>query len=159
MRSVLLIGILAALAAPGGSSSATGCSGLSGKFAAVPGSAGAGNIVYRLSVHNGGSAVCILHGLPELRLLDTHGKRLPTKVVLDPRFAPKPLVLRPGKTASAMARFSPDVPGVGEPAVKGHCEPVAWTALVSAGGTTLVLPLRKPTSVCEHGRLTFTPYR
>ena len=158
MRWALLIGLLAALAAPGSSSAAT-CSGLSGKFAAVPGSAGAGNIVYRLSVHNGGSASCVLQGLPKLRLYALDGTPLPTHVGPDPRYVPKPFVLRPGKTASAMARFSPDVPGVGEPAVKGHCEPVAWTALVSAGGTTLVLPLRKPTSVCEHGRLTFTPYR
>ena len=134
LRWGLLIGILVVLAAPA-PSSAAGCAGLSGKFAAVPGSAGAGNIVYALD-----------------------GTPLPTHVALEPSYVAKPFVLRPGKTASAMARFSPDVPGVGEPAVKGHCEPVAWTALVSAGGTTLVLPLRKPTSVCEHGRLTFTPY-
>ena len=158
LRWGLLIGILVALAAPA-PSSAAGCSGLSGKFAVVPGSAGAGNIVYRLSMHNGGSASCVLQGLPKLRLYALDGTPLPTHVALEPSYVAKPFVLRPGKTASAMARFSPDVPGPGEPAVKGHCEPVAWTALVSAGGTTLVLPLRRPTSVCEHGRLTFRPYR
>ena len=158
LRFGLLVGILAVLAgAP--QASAAGCAGLTGKFAVVPGSAGAGNIVYRLSVHNGGSASCVLQGLPKLRLYALDGTPVPTHVLPDPRYVPTPFVLRPGKTASAMARFSPDVPGVGEPAVKGHCEPVAWTALVSAGGTTLVLPLRRPTSVCEHGRLTFRPYR
>lgn len=158
MRWGLLIGILVVLAgAP--QASAAGCAGLSGKLAAVPGSAGAGNIVYRLSVHNGGTSSCVLQGLPKLRLYALDGTPVPTHVLPDPRYVPKPFVLRPGKTASAMARFSPDVPGVGEPAVKGHCERVAWTALVSAGGTTLVLPLQRPTSVCEHGRLTFTPYR
>ncbi len=158
MRWGLLAVILAVLAgAP--QAFAAGCAGLSGHFAPVRGSAGAGNIVYTLSVHNGGTASCTLQGLPVLQLYGLTGMPVPTHVVRDPRFTPKPFVLRPGKTTAAMTRFSPDVPGPGEPAVKGRCEPEAYTVLVSAGGATLVLPIRPATSVCEHGRLTFTPYR
>jgi hypothetical protein len=157
MRFALLFGILGALAAPG-CSSAAGCSGLSGRFSVVLGSAGAGNIVYALRLHNGGSASCTLRGLPALRLLGASGKALSTHVLRDPRFkAGTSFVLRPGKTATATARFSPDVPGPGE--TGRQCEPVAHTARVSAAGLSVVVPLRPPTSVCEHGRLTFTTYR
>jgi Protein of unknown function (DUF4232) len=159
MRLALLAGILAALAVPGGSSAA-GCSGLTGRFSVVPGSAGAGNIVYALRLKDGGSQSCLLRGLPVLRLLGARGQALPTHIVLDPRFKQvRPFLLRPGKTATAMARFSPDVPGPGEPTSKKTCEPVAHTARVSAGGTSVVVPIRPATPVCEHGRLTFTPYR
>jgi hypothetical protein len=157
MRWGLLIGILVVLAAPAGASAA-GCPKLSGSFSVVRGSAGAGQISYTLRVKNGGTTPCVLQGKPALRLLGLRGKPLPTSVLLDSRFHARPFVLRPGKTASATARFSPDVPGPGEPVGK-TCEPVARTARVSAGGATIVVPLRPPTPVCEHGRLVFTPYR
>ena len=102
---------------------------------------------------------CLLRGLPQLRLLGIGGKALPTKVVPDPRYTPKPFVLRPGHATTAKARFSPDVPGPGEPVAGRHCEPVAHTARVTVGGTSVVVALHAPTSVCEHGLLTFTPYR
>ncbi|HWX09457.1 MAG TPA: hypothetical protein VNY33_05730, partial [Gaiellaceae bacterium] len=99
-----------------------------------------------------------LRGLPALRLLGAHGKSLPTNVVPDPRYHAKTFLLRAGKTASATARFSPDVPGPGEPVTK-RCEPLAYSAAVSAGGLLFVVPIRpRPTSVCEHGRLVFTTY-
>ncbi len=126
MRWGLLAVILAVLAgAP--QASAAGCAGLSGHFAPVRGSAGAGNIVYTLSVHNGGTASCTLQGLPVLQLYGLTGMTVPTHVVRDPRFTPKPFVLRPGKTATAMTRFSPDVPGPGEP--KGASRRPSLTAL------------------------------
>jgi Protein of unknown function (DUF4232) len=156
MRWALLIGLLAALAAPGCSSAAT-CGGLSGSFSVVPNSQGAGNILYTLRLKNGGSASCLLRGLPALRLLGAHGKPLPTHISLDPRYHARTFLLRPGRTATATARFTPDVPGPGETTV-GACEPVAHTARVTAGGATVVVPLRPPTRVCVHGHLTFTTY-
>jgi len=158
MRWALLIGLLAALAAPA-SSSASACGSLSGSFSVVPNSQGAGNILYTLRLKNRGSASCLLAGLPILRLLGTGGRALPTHISRDPRYkAPHPFLLRPGKTASATARFTPDVPGPGETTI-GACEPVAHTARVTAGAATVVVPIRPPTRVCVHGHMTFTPYR
>jgi len=157
VRWALLLGILVVLAAPA-CSHAAGCTAISGDFSVIRGSAGAGNIVYTLRLHNGGSQSCLLQGLPRLRLLGVGAKPLPTHVVADPRYVAKPFTLRPGHTTTAKARFSPDVPGPGEGHV-GRCEPVARTARVVAGGTTVVVPIHAPTSVCEHGLLTFTPYR
>jgi hypothetical protein len=157
VRWALLIGIVAAFAAPAGSQAA-GCQGLTGSFKVVPNSAGAGNIVYTLRLHKTGTGSCVLRGLPQVRLLGATGKPLPTKVLRDPRFTPKPFVLRPGHTAAAQARFTPDVPGPGEQQV-GPCEPVAHKLRVVAGGATVVVPIVPPTRVCVHGRMTFTPYR
>jgi hypothetical protein len=158
MRRLLLLSILVVLAAPACSHAATGCAGLTGSFKVVPGSAGAGNIVYALRLHKTGTGSCVLQGLPKVRLLGTGGKALPTKVLRDPRFTPKPFILRPGHTTTAQARFTPDVPGPGEQQV-GACEPVAHTLRVSAGGASLTVPILAPTRVCVHGRMTFTPYR
>jgi hypothetical protein len=161
MRLALLLGILVVLAAPAGSQAAGGCTRISGSFAAVPGSAGAGNVVYALRLRNKGTVACLLSRLPQVKLLAVAGKTpkaLPTKVVADPRFRPKVFLLRPGKSAAAQARFSPDVPGPGEAAAK-RCEPVAHYAAVVVAGSTVVMRVSPPTSVCEHGRLTFTPYR
>jgi Protein of unknown function (DUF4232) len=157
MRLALLLGIFAALAAPAGSQ-AGACSGIGGRFSVVRGSAGAGNVVYALRLHNSGPHACLLPGLPRLRLLGAGGRKLPTNVAADPRYKARPFVLRPGKVATAKARFSPDVPGKGESTSKA-CEPVARTARVFVPGTSVIVPLRPPTRVCEHGRLSFTPYR
>lgn len=158
MRLALLAAILAAVAAPA-QASAAGCPKLSGSFRVVTGSAGAGQISYTLRVRNGGSAPCTVRGLPAILLLGIRSQPLPTHVVRDPRFsAPRPFVIRPGKTASATARFSPDVPGKGEGSTKG-CEPIAHTARVAAGGARFVIPIKPVTRVCEHGSLVFTPYR
>jgi hypothetical protein len=163
MRRLLLLGIFAVLAAPACShaapNAASGCAGLTGSFKVVPNSAGAGNIVYTLRIHKTGTGTCLLQGLPKVRLLGATGAPLPTKVVRDPRFTPKPFVLRAGHTASAQARFTPDVPGPGEPTKGTSCEPVAHTLRVVAGAATVVVPVLPPTRVCVHGRMSFTPYR
>jgi uncharacterized protein DUF4232 len=158
MRWLLLLGILVVLAAPACSQAASGCTGLTGSFKVVPNSAGAGNIVYALRLHKTGTGTCLLQGLPKVRLLGTGGKPLPTKVLRDPRFTPKPFVLRAGHTATAQARFTPDVPGPGEQ-TPGPCEPIAHTLRVVAGGSTVVVAIHPATRVCVHGRMTFTPYR
>jgi hypothetical protein len=132
---------------------------LAGTFAAVPNSAGAGNIVYALRLRNVSPATCTVTGIPGVTLLDARGRRLPTHPVpAQPGALTAVLVrLAPGKTAVATARFSPDVPGVGEPVSGRRCEPVAATLLVRpSGGGTVRAPIRPPTSVCEHGGMTWT---
>jgi uncharacterized protein DUF4232 len=128
---------------------------LTGTFRVVPGSAGAGNIVYALRLRNTSTRTCFVSGLAQLRLLGKTGRALPTHVT--PAFRPGLtavlVTLRPGKSARAEARFSPDVPGVGEPVTGRQCEPTAYKLRVTPppGGGTLVAPVLPPTPICEHG--------
>ena len=134
---------------------------LAGSFTAVKGSAGAGNITYQLVLTNVSHAGCTLTGLPQGRLLGKSGKVLPTHVrAAFPGALTAVLVrLAPGKKAYAAARFSPDVPGVGEPTAGKKCEPTSWFFRVTAqGGGTTKVKIRPATPVCEHGRLQFSAY-
>jgi hypothetical protein len=158
---LLLAAGLAALALVGGGSSATvapcTASQLSGVFRVVPGSAGAGNIVYALRLTNMSTRTCFVSGVARLRLLGKTGRALPTHVVGVPRGALTAVRvdLQPGKSARAEARFSPDVPGPGEPVTGKQCEPTSYKVRVTPppGGGTLVAPILPPTPVCEHGGL------
>jgi len=151
--------------AAGGIHSSHPCTGamLDGTFKAIPGSAGAGNIVYRLRLANTGGAPCFVTGLPGVTLLDARGGKLPTRA----RFAGRPgmltavmVPLRPGSgSATLTARFSPDVPGPGEPVAGRQCERPAYKLRVSpSGGGSVVVPISPPTPVCEHGGLQLTNF-
>jgi Domain of unknown function (DUF4232) len=140
-------------------SAASACAGsdLRGAFSTVPGSAGAGQISYALTVTDVSTAACFVTGIPDVQLLDASGSPLPTHVsAAHPGQATAArIVLSPGDSASAEARFSPDVPGVGEQH-GGACEPKSVTLRVSpTGGGTVDVPIRPPTSVCERGALRF----
>lgn len=165
-RLVALTAVLLAAGAASCASAAThvtSCTGkeLAGTFNVVPGSAGAGNIVYALVLKNVSSSTCTLSGLPQGRLLDASAKPLPTHVVAAfPGALTSVLVrLTPGKSTRATARFSPDVPGTGEPAAGNRCERTAyWFRVAAQGGGTVKVKLRPATPVCEHGRLQFSAY-
>jgi Domain of unknown function (DUF4232) len=133
---------------------------LRGSFAAVPGSAGAGNIVYALRVRNAGIATCTLTGLPQLRLVDARHRALPTHVTAAHPGQLTAILVRvaPGGWASASARFSPDVPGPGE-GNRRQCEPTARAVRVTApGGGTALLPVKPATPVCEHGSMSLSAW-
>lgn len=164
-RAAVAALVVTALAGASGVRGATVpfCTGsqLSGTFRVVPGSAGAGNIVYRLRVTNHSSATCAVTGLPMVRLYGRTGKALPTKVTPAFRGGMTAVLVRigPGGSAHATARFSPDVPGPGEPVAGTRCEPVAYSLHVSArGGGVTRAPIKPPTSVCEHGSLQLSVY-
>jgi len=132
---------------------------LSGTFAEIPGSAGAGNVEYALRLRNTSRTPCTVTGIPGVTLLDRRGRRLPTHPApARPGALTAVLVtLSSGRTARATARFSPDVPGIGEPVSGRRCEPVAYTLLVRPnGGGILRAPIRPPTSVCEHGGMSWS---
>ena len=133
---------------------------LSGTFAVIPGSPGAGQISYRLKLVNNGSSACFVSGLPSALLIDEQGGKLPTKVEAEaPGTATAAkVVLQPQQAATADARFSPDVPGVGEPVAGSDCEPRAFTLHVTIGGGSVEAPIKPPTPVCEHGSLRFSLY-
>jgi hypothetical protein len=156
---IVLVAAVTGLALAGGSSSAPTqpCKGsqLEGTFAAVPGSAGAGNIVYALRVIRRSGPPCFVSGVPGLRLLDRHRRPLPTHVT--PAFRQGLTAVRVTvwlfHGAKATARFSPDVPGVGEPVIGRACEPKAYYVRVTPtpGTGMFVAPIGPATPVCEHG--------
>jgi hypothetical protein len=134
---------------------------LGGSFASIPGSAGAGQVSYRLTVTNTSDSECFVSGIPQLQLLDAQGGALPTSVTAAQpgQATAAKIVLQPASSATSDARFSPDVPGVGEGQAGKACEPVAHQLQVTAtGGGTFVVPVNPPTSVCEHGSLRMSVY-
>lgn len=173
MTTLARIALLAAFAATvslalatvsGAGAAASLCTGsmLDGTFRAVPGSAGAGNIVYRLRVQNRSTAECAVTGLPGLRLLGSRGRKLPTHASFNGRPGTLTAVLvplSPGGTATLTARFSPDVPGPGEAVVGGPCEQKAYKLRVApSGGGSVVVPIAPATPVCEHGALELSAF-
>lgn len=122
---------------------------LSASFDVQPGSAGAGNIVYVLKLTNTSTVACVF--TPSiLQLLDASGGDVPTHA--QPAAIPKKIAA--GASVSYEARFSPDVPGVGD-STSGQCEPVASTLRVTVGSGTVDAPIKPPTSVCEQGSMQF----
>lgn len=165
MKTLLILVALGAgsLAAHAADSAPTlRCAGsqLAGGLAVVKGSAGAGNITYALSLTNRSTHTCTLTGLPQGVLLGRAGQKLPTHVTaaFPGALAAMLVTLKPRHSARASARFSPDVPGVGDKA-PGPCEPTAYRFRVTGqGGGTTTVKLVPPTPVCERGRLLFTAY-
>ena len=141
--------------------SATACTGdaMSGSFAVIRGSAGAGQISYRLRVKNDSPVACFVSGLPVVQLLDQAGHDLPTNAqpAQPGQATAARIILQPGGAAVAEARFSPDVPG-GSEQTDGPCEPKAYTLRVSLAGAPLDVPVTPPTPVCERGTLSFSLY-
>jgi Protein of unknown function (DUF4232) len=142
----------------GGTSAANACTGdaMSGTFKAVPGSPGAGTIVYRLRVTNTSPVSCYVAGLPQVQLLGANGSDLPTHVVPEQQGldTSAKIVLQPNGSASADARFSPDVNGTGD-STTGQCQPKSVTMRVAFGGAPLDVAVNPPTPVCEQGQLQF----
>jgi len=141
----------------GSAESATPCTGeqLSGTFVLVPGSAGAGQIEYALTLTNTSHGACYVRGIPRAALLNASAAALPTHVTPAGGGAPTRVVLEPGAAAVAHARFSPDVPGQGD-SQSGACQPQAHTLQVTPnGGGVTDAAIRPSTSVCERGTLNF----
>ena len=142
----------------GPAAGANACTGesMSGTFAIVPGSPGAGTVVYRLRVRNDSPVSCFVSGFPKAQLLGQGGTELPTSETPEQAgtgTAPR-VVLAPGAAATADVRFSPDVPGTGDQ-TGSQCQPKATTLRVALGGAPLDVPISPPTSVCERGTLQY----
>jgi hypothetical protein len=144
------------------SAAARPCTGasLTGTFTLVPGSAGAGQIAYSLTVKNTSHRACSLHGIPQATLLGSSGSPLPTHVRSANIGAGTAVLvlLQPGASAVAQARFSPDIAGTGD-SQSGSCQPTAHTLQVMPnGGGVLDAPIKPPTSVCQQGTLNFESF-
>ncbi len=106
-----------------------------------------------VSLKNASTTACYVSGVPQLSLIGLHGKALPTHVIAVPHGATAAkIVLAPGRSAKADARFSPDVPGPGEQ-VQGQCELKAYRLRLTIGDSSTMVPVIQPTPVCEHGTL------
>jgi Domain of unknown function (DUF4232) len=128
---------------------------LAGTFVLVPGSAGAGQIEYALTVTNTSKTPCFVRGVPSATLLGTSGAALPTHVTAAGDGGTGRILLQPGAAAVAHARFSPDVAGEGD-SQSGACQPEAQTLQLSPdGGGVTDIAIKPPTSVCERGSLNF----
>ncbi|MGH3049213.1 MAG: DUF4232 domain-containing protein, partial [Gaiellaceae bacterium] len=122
---------------------------LAGKFTVVPGSPGAGQISYLLTLVNISSQACFVTGVPKAQLLDASGNELPTNVQASHpgQATAAKVTLGPGDAADAEARFSPDVPGTGDH-TPGQCQPTATMLRVTpGGGGTVAASIQPPTSV------------
>jgi hypothetical protein len=162
LAALAVLAAIAASAAPAARAIDASCTGrqLRGTFAVVPGSAGAGNIVYRLVLKNVSSVPCTVTGLPQGQLLGRKHNPLPTHVrPANPGALTAVLVtLLPGQSTVATARFSPDVAGTGD-SMSRRCQPVSyWFRVRGQGGGITIVPLKPPTSVCERGTLSFSAY-
>jgi hypothetical protein len=143
---------------PSGSTSKCTGAQLSGTFAVVPGSGGAGQISYALTLTNTSASVCLLFGVPQVQLLGTTGLPLPTHVRPATGSGLVGVTLQPGSSTSVQARFSPSVPGTGD-STSGPCQPKAYTLrFTPGGGGTVTAPINPPTSVCERGTLNFDAF-
>jgi hypothetical protein len=142
----------------GSVTSAKPCGGtdLAGVFTVIPGSAGAGQIAYTLSVRNTSQSPCSLQGVPQGTLLGATGTPLPTHVKSAGGGGHR-IVLPPGASATAQARFSPDVAGTGD-SQSGACQPEAHAFQLSAAGGVTEAAIKPPTSVCEQGTLNFEAF-
>jgi hypothetical protein len=129
---------------------------LAATFSVIPNSAGAGQIAYALVVKNTSPAPCSLQGIPQGTLLSANGTALPTHIKPTGSRG-KRIVLPTGASATAQARFSPDVAGQGD-SQSGTCQPVAHTFQLTAAGGVTEAPIRPATSVCERGTLNFEAF-
>ena len=95
--------------------------------------------------------------MPNGTLLGATGAALPTHVT-GGAGRPKRVVLQPGASAVAQARFSSTVAGQGD-SQSGTCQPTAYTLQVTAtGGGVTDAAIKPPTSVCEQGSLNFEAF-
>jgi hypothetical protein len=142
----------------GSVASAKPCMGtqLAGVFVVVPGSAGAGQISYSLTVKNSSQIPCSVQGIPQGPLLGVGGTPLPTHVK-SAGGGGRRIVLPPGASATAQARFSPDVAGTGD-SQSGACQPAAHTFQLTASGGVTEASMTPPTSVCQQGTLNFEAF-
>lgn len=143
---------VAALAAGSASGSVSACNAtnLTAKMTVIKGSGGLGHISYKLTLKNTSPGSCLVNTHPGLKLVKKNGKPLPTHVT---KLGKNGFVsVHSGKSVSQQLRFSPDVPGPGEPTT-GPCEPAAHTIVVFLNPTSVRGPIVPPTPVCEHGAI------
>lgn len=126
----------------------------SGTWHVVPDSQGAGHVAADLAFQNTSGHSCTITGFPGVSLLASNDRPLPTNVLKDTALAATTIRVAPGAWVHSEMRYSPNVPGPGEPQ-SGQCEPMAVHALALLPGDSAWthVTLDHPTPVCEKGEL------
>jgi len=106
-------------------------------------------------VTNTSESPCFVRGVPKATLLGASAVALPTHITAAGDGGTGRIVLQPGASAVAHARFSPDVAGDGD-SQTGACQPQAQMLQVNPdGGGATDAAIKPPTSVCQRGTLNF----
>lgn len=131
----------------------------SGTWRVVPASEGAGHVAADIAFKNVSGHTCTVSGFPGVSLLASNDHPLPTNVLRNSAVAVTTIKVAPGAWVHAEMRYSPNVPGPGEPGT-GQCEPMTVHALAQLPGDSAWAPvtLDHPTTVCEKGELQVKPF-
>ncbi|MBW8806016.1 MAG: DUF4232 domain-containing protein [Catenulisporales bacterium] len=129
-----------------------------GTWKVVAGSEGAGHVAADISLRNTSTHSCTVAGYPAISMLASDQHPLPTNVVRFPT-AVTTVTVAPGAWIHSEVRYSPNIPGPGEPQT-GECEPMTVHALAQLPGDTAwaKVTLPTPTAVCEKGTLEAKPF-
>lgn len=131
----------------------------SGTWRVVPDSQGAGHIAADLAFKNTSNHACTIAGFPGISLLASNDHPLPSNVLKDNSIAITTIKVAPGAWVHSEMRYSPNVPGPGEPTT-GQCEPTVVHALALLPGDSAWthVTLGSPTTVCEKGEVQAKPF-
>ena len=131
----------------------------SGSWRVVPDSQGAGHVAADLAFQNTSGHTCTVAGFPGVSLLASNDHPLPTNVLKDTSVAVTTIKVAPGAWVHSEMRYSPNIPGPGEPQT-GQCEPTTVHALALLPGDSAWthVTLDHPTTVCEKGELQAKPF-
>lgn len=130
-----------------------------GTWRVIPDSEGAGHVAADIALRNTSDHACTVAGYPGVSLLASNDHPLPTNVVKDTSATVTTIKVAPGAWVHSEMRYSPNVPGPGEPQ-NGQCEPMTVHALAQLPGDSAWsrITLDKPTTVCEKGELEAKPF-
>ena len=131
----------------------------SGIWKVIPDSQGAGHVAADLAFQNTSGHTCTVTGYPGVSLLASNDHPLPTNVLKDTSVAVTTIRVAPGAWVHSEMRYSPNIPGPGEPQ-NGQCEPTAVhsLALLPGDSSWAHVTLDNPTTVCEKGELQVKPF-
>ncbi|NUR30509.1 MAG: DUF4232 domain-containing protein [Catenulispora sp.] len=129
-----------------------------GTWKLIEGSNGAGHVAADIALQNTSTHACTVSGYPGISLLASDEHPLPTNVVKFPTTVTT-LTVPPGGWIHSEIRYSPNIPGDGEPAT-GNCEPETVHARAQLPGDSAwaKVTLANPTTVCEKGTLQAKPF-
>lgn len=131
----------------------------SGIWHVIPDSQGAGHVAADIAFQNTSGHSCTVTGFPGVSLLASNDHPLPTNVLKDNSAAITTVKVAPGAWVHSEMRYSPNVPGPGEPE-SGQCEPTTVHALALLPGDSkwTHVTLDNPTTVCEKGEVQAKPF-
>jgi len=120
--------------------------------------AAAGSRYATVVLTNRTRSTCRIYGYGGVQLLDAARHPLPTHQIRDPGTPPRPVLLRPGGSASSGLHWSP-LPD-GTESQTGPCQPTPTYLLITPPDETqpITVPWSSSEPACSHGRIGQTAY-